>query len=269
MNTTDKEFFRIVNYIKNMYGVNLINRRALIELRLSDYLENNSIESYDSLMDMVEADKSMELSFFLIGKLTTNHTFFNRENVHFDYISRIVLPNLIKQCTERKCINVWSAACSSGEEAYNSAMVLRDFFLENQEDWDIKVYASDISLKMLETAIEGIYSKNDVDKLSEDWKKRYFIKLSSGDYKVSDFIKKDVIFKHLNLIGPVNFEEKFDIVLARNVLIYFDSHIIKKVVDKIADLMNVGGYLFVGMTESIEINNEKLEYVQPSIYRRV
>lgn len=266
MKTTDKEFFRVVNYIRINFGVNLIHKRALIEKRLMDVLSDNNFKSFDELMNSVEKDKSNKFIDILIGALVTNHTYFMREAIHFKLLEEVVFPKLLNNNSE---IRIWSAAASSGQEAYSIEMLLKDFLEDEKKTCSIEVVGTDISDAMLQIALAGEYTKEQVDSVSDSWKNKFFTKKINGDYKVNNCIKEDVTFKKLNLMSPFEFEKKFHIIFLRNVLSYFDSGIVNQVVEKVVNNLEVGGYLFIGSTESIDIKSDKLAHLQPSLYRRI
>lgn len=269
LKTTDKEFYRIVNYIKGRYGVNLIEKRNLIEGRLENYLAVNGYRSYDEFMDRVESDMSQKYSNELISMLTTNHTFFLREPEHFEFFKEVVLPEWSKKEEKKKELRIWSAASSTGEEPYTLAMILKSFFELSGNSWDTRVLATDISMKVLEKAAQGEYAKEQVDTLPENWKRRYFIKKINGDYKVNQILRKEVIFRQFNLMGEYKFKGKFHAIFLRNVLIYFDNKTKDEVILKMVDCLEHGGYLFIGTTESIDVTAKNLKYIRPSVYKKI
>lgn len=269
MKTTDIEFFRIVNYIRTNFGVNLINKRTLIEKRLEGILLENNFNNFNELMNLVENDRSDKLNNVLIEVLVTNHTFFMREELHFELLKTVILPKLLKNNKEENSIRIWSAATSSGQEAYSIEMVIKDFIEEENMACSIEILGTDISNAMLKIAENGEYTKEQMDFVTDEWKSKYFTKKINGDYKINNYIKNDVVFKKINLMSPFEFENKYHIIFLRNVLIYFESGIVNEVVEKVADNLMIGGYLFIGMTEIIEITSTKLVNVQPSVYRRI
>lgn len=268
MKTTDKEFFRIVNYIRQKYGINFISKRNLVEKRLEKFLLDYNYDNYDNFMDYVENNDD-KINNLFISSLVTNHTFFLREKLHFELLNQVILPNIYKRNKKAKKIKIWSAATSSGQEAYSLIMVIMDFLKEEADKWDIKITGTDISEKMLNKAILGEYTKKEIESVKPDWKKKYFTTKISGDYKINDKIKSKVVFEKLNLIENFNFNEKFQIIFLRNVLIYFECGIVNQVVDKVIDYLEEGGYLFIGLTETIDIKSSKLLFVQPSVYRKI
>lgn len=269
LKTTDKEFYRIVNYVKGRYGVNLIEKRNLIEGRLENYLVINGFRSFDEFMDRVESDASQKYANELISMLTTNHTFFLREPEHFEFFKNTILPEWSKKEERKKELRVWSAAASTGEEPYTLAMIMKNFFELNSSSWDTRVLATDISMKVLEKAACGEYAKEQVETLPENWRRRFFIKKIDGNYKVNEMLRKEVIFRQFNLMSEYKFKGKFHVIFLRNVLIYFDNKTKEEVIKKMVNCLEKGGYLFIGTTETINIGEKDLKYIRPSVYKKI
>jgi chemotaxis protein methyltransferase CheR len=264
---TDEEFFRIKVFLKSRYGINLENKKEIVAGRLSIYLARNGYKSCTEFMNCVENDCTGKLEIDLVNILTTNHTYFMREFEHFDFLKREVLPWLKVKESAIRDLCVWCGAASSGEEPYMLAMLLKFFCLE-PERWDTKVLATDISVEVLAKAVEGIYTAEQVEKLPDSWKRRFFRKTAEDNYVVSNEIKNEVIFRRFNLMDPFPFKRKMHIIFMRNVMIYFDNQTKKQLIKKIYDVMEPGGYLFVGRTETIDGGDIPFEMIQPSIFRK-
>lgn len=265
---TDSEFRRIVYYVKSHFGIDLSHKKVLIAGRLENYLVRNGYSSYDEYMELVERNPSGEEARNLVNALTTNHTFFMREPIHFEYMRKVVLPKLRKTEAVRKDLRIWSAAAATGEEAYTIAMLLMDFFGIEHGEWDTTVLATDISTRVLEYASRGVYLKEQVEPLPEKWKRRYFKSVGETEYQVKEELKGEVIFRQFNLMNPFPFRRKFHVVFLRNVMIYFEEETKYQLLKKIYDFMEPGGYLFIGTTESLDRTKTEFEYIQPSIYRK-
>lgn len=265
---TDNEFKRIVLYMKSRYGIDLSQKRVLVGGRLENYLLRNGYANYDEYMAKVEANPNGPEAGNLINVLTTNHTYFMRESVHFDFMKRVVLPWLKTQEAKKKTLFVWSAASSTGEEPYTLAMLMMDYFGVQHSLWDTKVLATDVSTKVLEHASRGVYLREEIDPLPQQWKRRYFKKIDEEEYKVKDELKREVIYRQFNLMNPFRFKNKFHVVFLRNVMIYFQDDTKYNLIKKIYDYMQPGGYLFIGTTESLDRHRTPFQYVQPSIYRK-
>jgi chemotaxis protein methyltransferase CheR len=269
LKTTDKEFFRITNYIRKNFGVNLMSKRSLVEKRLGEVLATYRFNCYDELMDAVEKDTGDKYNNVLISALVTNHTFFMRESAHFEILNQIILPNLYRKGKSQDGIRIWSAAASSGQEAYSVQMILEDFFEDKTEEWKREVLGTDISDVMLHKAISGEYTSEEIEAVPETWRRKYFTRKINGGYKINDYMKNNVKFEKLNLAAPFHFKQTFHVIFLRNVLIYFDSGLIDEVVDNIANYLETGGYLFIGLTEMVDIHSAKLKCIQPSVFKRI
>lgn len=265
---SDNEFNRIVSYVRGRYGIDLSKKKVLIMGRLENYLLRQGYSSYNAYMDEVENNPSGEEAANIINVLTTNHTYFMRESMHFDYLRDVVLPELKEKEKAKKDLRIWSGASSTGEEPYTIAMILKDFFGLEHSQWDTKVLATDISTRVLEHASKGVYLKEQVDPLPPKWKNRYFTQISEDEYRVKDELKQEVIFRQFNLMNQFPFRRKFHVVFLRNVMIYFEDDTKYNLVQKVYDFMEPGGYLFIGTTEGLNKNRIQFKYVEPSIYRK-
>lgn len=268
MKLTEKEFNWIVSYMHNRYGIELGHKRVLIEGRLENHLLKNGYTSYGEFIKEIAGSPDGLQAMDMVNILTTNHTFFMREFMHFEYMNRYVLPWIRKTKAAAKDVRVWSAAASTGEEPYTIAMVLRDYF-GMEPGWDTQLLATDISMEVLKKASDGIYLEEQIKNLPERWKRQYFKKIDDKCFKVTDELRKQVVFKKFNLMDNITFKGKFQVVFLRNVMIYFEDETKKFLLENIYDHMENGGYLFIGTTESIDKVKSGFRYIQPSIYRKV
>lgn len=269
MELTSTEMSRITVFMKKNYGVDLQEKSTLISGRLENKIVRLGIHSYNEFMDKVEADIHGEEATLLVNSLTTNHTFFMREAIHFDFMREVALPQIRSKCAATKDVRIWSAASSSGEEAYSIVMTMKDFFGIEAERWDTTVLATDISTKALAAAKEGIYRAEAVEALPDRWIKQHFKKLDEESYQVKEATRKEVIFNTFNLMEPFPWKRKFHIIFLRNVMIYFDEPTKKELIDKMYRFLEPGGYLFIGTTETIDKTATPLAHVKPSIYMKM
>ncbi|MCI9539791.1 MAG: protein-glutamate O-methyltransferase CheR [Lachnospiraceae bacterium] len=265
---TDRAFQRIVQYAKNYYGIDLSQKRVIVEGRLKNYLSTNGYKSYEEYMDVVEQDRDGKEAKGLVNMLTTNHTFFMREFEHFEYFHKVVLPQLKEKEKSKKDLHIWCAAASSGEEPYTIAMVLMDYFGMEHNQWDTTVLATDISTKVLEKALKGVYNNEQLVNLPANWRKRYFQPVNQEQSIVTDHLKKQVLFRQFNLMDPLPFRKKLHVVFIRNVMIYFEEDTKHQLLNRIYDIMEPGGYLFIGTTETIDRDKTRFQYIKPSIYKK-
>lgn len=265
---TDSEFLRIVTYVKKNFGIDLSQKRVLVGGRLENYLVRNGYANYNEFMEKVEKNPKGAEATDMINILTTNHTYFMRESEHFEFMKNVALPWAKAKARGTKDLRVWCGASSTGEEPYTLAMIIKDFFGVEHAAWDTRLLATDISMKVLNHASRGVYLREDVEPLPVNWKRHYFKQISQEEFRVKDELKKEVIFKQFNLMDPITFKKKFHIVFLRNVMIYFQDDTKYQLIQRIYDHMEPGGYLFIGLTERLDRQMVKFNYVQPSIYRK-
>jgi len=265
---TDAEFKQLIVYIKSNYGINLTQKRNLIEGRLSNMLIEKGFTNFSDYLNYIFSDATKSEITTLVNKITTNHTFFMREREHFDYFEKIVLPYL-ETTVKRKDLRIWSAGCSTGEEPYTLAMIIAEYFGSNRIAWDTKVLASDISVNVLEIAERGIYPLEALDVMPKMWKSKYFKTIDKMNYQVLDQIKQEVVFRIFNLMDETfPFKQQFHTIFCRNVMIYFDHDTKMKLIQKFYDMTEPGGYLFIGHSESIGRYETSYKYVMPAVYRK-
>lgn len=267
INIKEKEFMELTRFLKNNYGINLTHKKNLIEGRLNNVLIEKGFSSFKDYLNYVYSDITKTELTTLINKLTTNHTFFMREKEHFDFFKNAVLPYLFSTIKDRD-LRIWSAGCSSGEEAYTLAMIMQDYFSEEKGVWDKKILATDISVNVLQAAEKGMYSVEEMAKVSESWKMKYFNFLDNENCAIDQKIKNEVIFRIFNLMDDFPFKRKFHVIFCRNVMIYFDQETKKRLIKKFYDMTEVGGYLFIGLSEALDRNENPYQYVMPSVYRK-
>ena len=194
---------------------------------------------------------------------------FMREFEHFDYLRKVVLPYLKQKEAKKQDLCIWSGASSTGEEPYMLAMLLKEFFGLEHAQWDTKILATDISTEVLQQAITGIYNKEQISVLPEQWKRRFLHVSDDGEhYEVTQEVKNQVIFRQFNLMDPFPFKRKMHVVFLRNVMIYFDNNTRKELIQKVYDVMEPGGYLFIGKTENLDRDVVPFQLIQPSIFRK-
>ncbi|MCE5236825.1 MAG: protein-glutamate O-methyltransferase CheR [Clostridiaceae bacterium] len=266
---SDGDFVRLTEYLRNRFGINLTKKRVLIEGRLNQYLVRNGYDNYTNYLDAVFADPTgAELS-NILNYLTTNYSFFMREWEHFEFYRTRILPEL-KETVKDHDLRLWSAGCSTGEEAYTLSMVTGDFFGADAPSWDRTVLATDISRKVLNFATAGAYSAEAVEPLPKGWKLAHFTKLPDGRYQAKESLRKEVLFRPFNLMEKsFPFKKKFHVIFCRNVMIYFEPQTKIELVGRFYDALAPGGYLIVGQSESLDRSATRLSYVMPSIYHKV
>ena len=268
MKTTDREFERLRDYMYEKYGINLAQKRVLIEGRLSAMLVQRGYKDFNSYIDDMIADRSGNEVSLLVSKLTTNFTYFLREEGHYEFLKDSVLKP-IKDGNGKHSLKIWSAASSSGEEPYSIALVVTDYFGIGSTV-QTAIRASDISDHVLSMAREGAYTEDRVAQLPKPWITKYFKRRADGMYVVDDSIKRKVTYQYFNLNDQIGWQKNaYDVIFCRNVMIYFDRPTRQALINRLYDAVMPGGYLFIGMSESLINIDTKFKYIKPSIYQKV
>ncbi|MGN1417087.1 MAG: CheR family methyltransferase [Oscillospiraceae bacterium] len=264
---TDEDFRRLVDYMKSNYGINLEKKRVLIEGRLSAIVQNKGFDNFTSYIDYALSDKSGNETITLVNKLTTNHTFFMREPEHFEFLRSTVLPYIEKTVTDKDA-RIWCAASSTGQEPYTIAMVIDDYFGERRNGWDLKILATDLDTDALKKAKLGVYSEEALSDLPDEWRIKYFNKVDDDSYQVKDRIRNEIVYKKFNLMDPIKYKKPFDLIICRNVMIYFENDTKNQLIERFYDCTKDGGYLFIGHAENVS-KDTRYKYVKPAIYRKL
>ena len=266
---TDEEYLRIARFLKGRYGIDMSRKKEIISGRLENYIRANGWNTYTEYMNAVEKDNTGSLEKKLVNLLSTNHTYFMREPEHFTYLRQVVLPQIKVQEARKKDLCIWCGASSTGQEPYMLAMLLKDYFGLEHSQWDTKVLATDISTEVLRHASAGIYDKEQIEPLPDTWKRRFLKAMDGGErYEIAKEIKDEVLFRQFNLMDPFPFKRKMHIVFLRNVMIYFDKPTKQELIRKVYEVMEPGGYLFIGRTETIDRSDVPFQLIQPSIFRK-
>ncbi|MEG1027918.1 MAG: protein-glutamate O-methyltransferase CheR, partial [Oscillospiraceae bacterium] len=234
--------------------------------RLTNTLAERNITSFTDYFEILKKHDNNEIS-LVINKLTTNHTYFMREPQHFRFLTNTILPYHEKN-NRNKDIRIWSAGCSSGEEAYTTTMTIKDYFGANASLWDTTILATDISTNVLELAKTKIYEEDSLKDVPPSWKQKYFISKGNGFYDLKPAIRNEVVYRTFNLMETFKYKKPFDLIFCRNVMIYFDQPTKNALINKFYDALNPGGYLFIGMSESVQRDKTNFKYIQPSIYQK-
>ena len=262
------DFMRLVNYMRDTYGVNLEQKLTLVEGRLWSVMEQKGFATLGEYFDYVVRDQSGREAKTLVTRLTTNYSYFMREEQHYKYMTDVILPDLVARLRPHD-MRIWSAGCSSGEEAFTTAMVIDDYFGGRKGDWDTKILATDISPQVLSMAAEAVYPEERLQNLSASWRAKYFVRLDGDRYCVSDAIRGEVIFRSFNLMEKtLPFKKKFHLIFCRNVMIYFDKSTRDALVERFYDALEPGGHLFIGLSETVNKTDTRFAFVKPSIYKK-
>ncbi len=262
----DNDFYRLVEFIKDNYGINLIKKRVLIEGRLANVASSYGFDNFTDYINFALGDTTGKETIKLVNKLTTNHTFFMREPEHFSFLESEVLP-YIEQTVKDKDARIWCAASSTGQEPYTLAMTIDEYFGASKAGWDTTILATDLDTDVLRTAKAGIYTNEMMGGLPGKWIDKYFIRIDADRYQVIDRIRNEIVFKKFNLMDPIVCKKPFDLISCRNVMIYFDTQTKNDLIERFYDVTKKGGYLFIGHAENVS-RETRYSYVKPAIYRR-
>ena len=240
---SDYEAFEL--FKKNVYkktGINLDQyKEKQMKRRLTTLMNKRGFSSYNEYWKHLLQDSNMYREF--LDRITINVSEFFRNPQRWEVLENHILPQLIKNKPEG--LKVWSAACSTGEEPYSLAMVLSNYYSLDK----VKILATDLDEQVLQKAREGLYSQERIKETSKHYLNKYF-KVEGTLYRVDENIKRCVTFQKHNLLKD-NFDKGFDLILCRNVMIYFTEDAKKTLYKKFYDALTYGGVLFVGSTEQI------------------
>ena len=262
-----KEFDEIVTYIREHYGINLEKKQVLIECRLARELERRGITSFARYMELMKNDRTGIMAGEMVNRLTTNYTYFMREPAHFTVLGQKILPELFENRSCGVC-NIWSAGCSTGEEVYSVSMLIQELKEKGGRMPGIRMLATDISGEALRKAEQGIYPIKEMECLPESWQRKYCRVREENTFEVEERLRYNIRFRRHNRMETAPGTEKFDLVLCRNVMIYFDRRSREWLVRQLEACLNPGGYLLVGHAELLSREETRLEAVYPAVYKK-
>lgn len=272
---SDREFNCLATFISGSLGIKMpAAKRTMLEVRLGPRVRALGMDSFAEYCTHVfdSGEGSDELR-RLTDAVTTNKTEFFRESAHYDWLTSRVLPELLGKdpaIGSGRPLRVWSAGCSSGEEPYTLSMVLSEFG-RRPGGFDYHITATDLSSRMLDTALRAVYRAEAASNVPPELRERYLLRSrdrSDGRVRVVPAIRRKVSFGRLNLLEPLGFDVPFDAVFCRNVLIYFNRETQIDILRRMAGAMVEGGYLFVGHSETLHGMDLPLRYVAPTIYAK-
>ncbi len=266
----DEEFKFFCDFIFKLAGILIdSSKKVMVQNRLNKRIKTLRLKDYQAYANFLKKEESEQGQF--INALTTNKTNFFREAQHFDFLKNIYFKEVLSSKT-RNNLYVWSAACSAGHEVYTLSLIYNEF-IQHNAGLDYRILGTDIDTEMLATAERGIYKQE----LKAEIPPQYFMNNFHSvnvegvpSFSVSDELRKKVKFRQFNLIDErQKIPLQFDIIFLRNVLIYFPREVIVKVIAKLVLHLNVGGYIFIGHSESISDMNEHLKTVAPAVYKKI
>lgn len=270
------EFKALSELVYKEVGIHLAEHKImLVRSRLSKRLRDLGLTSFTAYFEYLSNDDTGEEIIMLINEISTNVTSFFREQSQWDYLEKEIKN--IEEKKEKKTLRIWSSACSSGQEPYTIAIFLLST-LKNPKNWDIKILATDISEEILQKAIAGLYSEQDIGALPKNMLQKFFDKRNISTkqgvqlfYEIKPFIKSMITFRSFNLVyGDYSMlPPRFDMVFCRNVMIYFDKDTKNGVVKNLSTKLLKDGLFFIGHSESlVTMKDGVLKLEKPSIYKK-
>jgi len=269
----NKIFERFSEFIKSELGIKMpVSKKTLLEARLQKRLRELCMATHEEYCEYLFSPRGMEEELVnLVDVVTTNTTDFFREPKHFDLLTNTVLPALQARGISSRGVTIWSAGCSSGEEPYTLSMVLNEFARQNS-GFDFSILATDISTQVLRMAVRAVYPETKTGPIPAEYRKRYLLRSKDRSrrlVRIGPEVRNRVRFRRLNFMEEFSFDGQLDIIFCRNVVIYFDRQTQETLFTRFCRKLSVGGYLFIGHSESLAGMNLPLEPVAPTVYRRI
>lgn len=246
------------------------SKKNILSQKISKLMVEAGIEDsgeyYHYIVSPPISDRQKKIKDDFLDTVTVHKTNFFRENNHFEYIKKHI-NEIIEASPMAKItgeVRIWSSACSTGEEPYTLAMVMKEILPPHMR---AKILATDISPDSIRKALEATYKFGPEDYISSEYVNKYFTKTGEV-WTVNDDLKSSVTFRLFNLMDSFPFKNPFDIIFCRNVMIYFDKDVQEKLVNKFYDALSPKGYLFIGHSESLIQLKHKFNYSEPTVYQK-
>jgi len=260
-------FRQICDLMYKCFGIHISPaKKHLVISRLADTLRRKHLESYEDYVRQVLADPSGHELSSMVDALTTNYTTFFREPEHFRFLAKTVIPGL----KDRASVRFWSAGCATGEEPFSLACCALEALGAVRPH--IEIFATDISTKALSSAERGVYPTERFSDLPLGWKRRFLLRGEGkweGWCRFKPEVYSTVRFGYLNLNEPFSGIGVFSAIFCRNVMIYFDQDARRRLIPRLIERLEPGGYLFPGHAESLSGVDHDLQLVEPAVYRKI
>ena len=261
---TDNEFERVYAYLSRTLGLNMRSKRVLLDCRLSRERDRLKLPSFSAYLDLIESGTNPEATARFIDLVTTHYTYFLRERRQFDFLLTTAFPEL-EASRPRRTWNILCAGCSTGEECYTVSMLVEDYG-RSHDIPPVRITGVDISKGAIEKACRAIYQPAHVEKVPQHWLSSYFDH-DDGNYTVTGPVRRRVTFVQANLNDPDALRRHYDLIMCRNVIIYFDRKTRERVLDNLHSHLSVSGYLILGHSEIIR-SRTKFVYLKDSVYQK-
>ncbi len=268
---SDAQFKFICDKVYDMTGIVLDERkREMVYRRLMRRTRELKLRSFDAYCRLLLDDGGVEIPNFT-NAITTNLTSFFRESHHFDYLAETFLPHHVEKYRHTYRLRIWSAACSTGEEAYSLAITLLDSPVDLTSNWDVKILATDLDTDVLSKAKAGVYNDDRIESLPKPMIKKWFRKGTGSrlnQVKVSPDLTSLITFKQLNLLHQWPMQGPFDVIVCRNVLIYFDKPTQEKLIHRFHQILRPGGLLILGHSESLSKSQTEFRLMGRTVFEK-
>jgi chemotaxis protein methyltransferase CheR len=272
---TEELFNKICKYIYQKARINLgKNKMELVRARFGKVIRQRKMSGFHEYFKWMQSDTTGEALREVMNAISTNLTSFFRENDHFIFLSKTLIPGLEQKNARtggKFRLRGWSAGCSTGEEVHTMAMTINES-VTRREEWDVKLLATDIDTEVVAHGQRGVYGKDRISGIPPALVKKYLEPCTDEKghpaYLMKQELRRMITFRHLNLFSDWPFRNKFNFIFCRNVMIYFDRETQEGLINKYYDNLAAGGYLFIGHSESLNGINHRFEYVKPTIYMR-
>jgi len=269
---TDQDFEGLRRLVTRHTGISVgAGKRQLLFNRLNRRLQCHGLSSFGEYCELIDSGRDRKEIEVFINAVTTNLTAFFREPHHFELLRQSVIPQCLTANKHSQRLRIWSAGCSTGEEAYCLAITVYEA-IRNIADWDVLILATDLDTSVLSSARAGVYPNECVAKVPPEYRKKWFTS-GSGEYTgkacLSPKLKQIIRFRQLNLMDEWPMRGVFDVVFCRNVVIYFDKATQAKLFNRMADQMAPGGHLFIGHSESLHNVTDRFSLLGKTTYRKV
>jgi chemotaxis protein methyltransferase CheR len=271
---SDEEFDAFRDLIFNESGISLnVGKRALVCSRLSKRLRALGMCNYlDYYSHLLQSDPEGDEMQQMINCITTNKTEFFREPHHFDFVRNVIIPQAQENAARggQRRLRIWSAGCSRGHEPYTLAISVLEA-LGASRGWDVKILASDIDTEVLEFGHHGLYPLDELDSVSDELKRKYFLRGTgrhAGEALARPELKRLITFRRINLTEPTwPIHTQFDLILCRNVIIYFNSETQRALFGRFASVLKPGGHLMLGHSENMPNTLRQYQPIGGTIYQ--
>lgn len=269
----DKDFVRLSSYIMSQFGIKLPpNKKTLLQCRLQKRLKTLQHTSFSEYVDFVFSTRGQQEEVWnMIDAVSTNKTDFFREPLHFEFLLDQGIEDYLKKSGRNK-LTIWSAGCSSGEEPYTLAMVLKEAS-STIRSFDFSIMATDISESVLQHAVVGIYNEEKTQTIPAFYKKKYLLRGKNSyqnKVRISSDLRNKIEFRKYNLLSTDYAAlGKFDLIFCRNVMIYFEREVQHRLLKQFYKSLNPGGLLFIGHSESITGFSLPLKHIRPTIFTKI